>query len=57
MLIFSCSVFGQENVIIKGFIKTSNGKPINKANIVVIDNKIGTTSDKKGEFQFEIENN
>ena len=56
MLIFSCSVFGQENVIIKGFIKTSNGKPINRANIVVIDNKIGTTSDKKGEFQFEIEN-
>ena len=57
MLIFSSLVFGQENVIIKGSIKTSKGKPINKANVVVIDTKIGTTSNKKGEFQFKIENN
>ena len=56
MLIFSSLIFGQENVIIKGSIKTSKGKPVNKANIVVIDTKIGTTSNKKGEFQFEIEN-
>ena len=57
MLIFSSLVFGQENVIIKGSIKTSKGKPVNKANVVVIDAKIGTTSNKKGEFQFKIENN
>ena len=57
MLIFSSLIFGQENVIIKGFIKTSKGKPVNKANVVVIDTKIGTTSNKKGEFQFKIENN
>ena len=56
MLIFSSLIFGQENVIIKGSIKTSKGKPVNKANVVVIDTKIGTTSNKKGEFQFEIEN-
>lgn len=57
MLIFSSLIFGQENVIIKGSIKTSKGKPVNKANVVVIDTKIGTTSNKKGEFQFKIENN
>ena len=57
MLIFSSLIFGQENVIIKGSIKTSKGKPVNKANVVVIDTKIGTTSNKKGEFQFEIESN
>ena len=56
MLIFSSLVFGQENVIIKGSLKTSKGKPINKANISVIGTKIGTTSNKKGEFKFEIEN-
>ncbi len=56
MLIFSSLIFGQENVIIKGSIKTSKGKPVNKANVVLIDTKIGTTSNKKGEFQFEIEN-
>ena len=56
MLIFSSLIFGQENVIIKGSIKTSKGKPVNKANVVVIDTKIGTTSNKKGEFQFKIEN-
>ena len=56
MLIFSSLVFGQENVTIKGSLKTSKGKPINKANISVIGTKIGTTSDKKGEFKFEIEN-
>ena len=56
MLIFSSLVFGQENVIIKGYLKTSKGKPINKANISVIGTKIGTTSNKKGEFKFEIEN-
>ena len=54
MLTFSSLIFGQENVIIKGFVKTTNGKPINKANIVIVGKKIGTTSDKKGEFQFEI---
>tara|TARA_B100000035_G_scaffold36346_1_gene27460 strand:- start:517 stop:3168 length:2652 start_codon:yes stop_codon:yes gene_type:complete len=57
MLIFSSLIFGQENVIIKGSIKTSKGKPVNKANVVVIDTKIGTTSNKKGEFQFKIEKN
>ncbi|MFL2564279.1 MAG: carboxypeptidase-like regulatory domain-containing protein [Parvicellaceae bacterium] len=56
ILIFSSLIFGQENVIIKGSIKTSKGKPVNKANVVVIDTKIGTTSNKKGEFQFKIEN-
>ena len=56
MLIFSSLVFGQENVTIKGSLKTSKGKPINKANISVIGTKIGTTSNKKGEFKFEIEN-
>ena len=56
MLIFSSLIFGQENVIIKGYVKTSKGKTVNKANIVVIDTKIGTISNKKGEFQFEIEN-
>ena len=56
MLIFSSLIFGQENVIIKGSVKTSKGKPVNKANVVVIDTKIGTTSNKKGEFQFKIEN-
>ena len=56
MLIFSSLVFGQENIIIKGSLKTSKGKPINKANISVIGTKIGTTSNKKGEFKFEIEN-
>ena len=56
MLIFSSLVFGQENVIIKGSLKTSKGRPINKANISVIGTKIGTTSNKKGEFKFEIEN-
>ena len=55
MLIFSSIVFGQENVTIKGSLKTSKGKPINKANISVIGTKIGTTSNKKGEFKFEIE--
>ena len=56
MLIFSSLVFGQENIIIKGSLKTSKGKPINKANISVIGTKIGTISNKKGEFKFEIEN-
>ena len=56
MLIFSSLVFGQENIIIKGSLKTYKGKPINKANISVIGTKIGTTSNKKGEFKFEIEN-
>ena len=56
MLIFSSLIFGQENVIIKGSIKTSKGKPVNKANVAVVDTKIGTTSNKKGEFQFKIEN-
>ena len=56
MLIFSSLIFGQENVIIKGSLKTSKGKPVNKANVVVIDTKIGTISNKKGEFQFKIEN-
>ena len=57
MLIFSSLIFGQENIIIKGSIKTSKGKPVNKANVAVVDTKIGTTSNKKGEFQFKIENN
>tara|TARA_X000000950_G_scaffold122263_2_gene153320 strand:+ start:139 stop:2790 length:2652 start_codon:yes stop_codon:yes gene_type:complete len=56
MLFFTSLVFGQENVTIKGSLKTSKGKPINKANISVIGTKIGTTSNKKGEFKFEIEN-
>ena len=54
MLIFSSLVFGQENVIIKGSIKTSKGKPVNKANVVVIDTKIGTTSNKNYSISLRI---
>ena len=57
MLIFSSIIFGQENVTIMGSVKTSKGKPINKANIKVTGTTIGTTSNKKGEFQFEIKKN
>ena len=57
MLIFSSIIFGQENVTIMGSVKTSKGKPITKANIKVTGTTIGTTSNKKGEFQFEIKKN
>lgn len=55
-VLISFAVYGQEKIKIKGLINSYDGKPVSKANITVIGDSIGTTSNKKGEFNMIIDN-
>ena len=52
----SLAVYSQETIKIKGIINSYQGEPVTNANIIILDNSNGTTSNEKGEFYLNIKN-
>ena len=52
----SLTVYSQETIKIKGVINSYQGEAVTNANIIILDNSVGTTSNEKGEFYLNIKN-
>ena len=52
----SLAVYSQETIKIKGVINSYQGEAVTNANIIILDNSNGTTSNEKGEFYLNIKN-
>jgi iron complex outermembrane receptor protein len=54
IILFPLEIAGQGEIIIKGKVTNNSGNPLIDANVVIVDEAYGSSTDRNGDFNFEL---